>query len=130
MSEQAKDRRTLLTNQLMDLLDSWGIGAQQKMRLLGLPEDIKPRKMDQFRMNTPFPDTDEVNQHISHIIGIADALRTSYPRNTGMSTVWLQQPHRRLANQTPLTVMLEQGLEGLIRVRSQLDCSFSWGNPV
>ena len=126
MAPETLDRRVVLTNRIMQLLDSWGTSAEQKIILLGLPADMRTRKLERYRQDEPFPDTDVINEHLEHLVGIADALRTSFPRNAEMSTLWLQKPHKRFENQTPLSVMTHDGLRGLIRVRSQLDCSFAW----
>jgi hypothetical protein len=126
MTSPSTDRRVLLTNSIMDLLDSWGTDGAQKIILLGLPDDMRVRKLERYRQDESFPDTEIVNQHLEHLVGIADALRTSYPRNIEMCALWLHKPHKRFENQKPLTVMLNKGLEGLIQVRSQLDCSFAW----
>ncbi|HHJ15166.1 MAG TPA: DUF2384 domain-containing protein [Gammaproteobacteria bacterium] len=122
------ERRLLLTQHIMSLLDSWGTTGQQKVVLLGLPEDIKARKLERYRSSEPFPDTDTVNEHLEHLVGIADALRTTYPRNVEMCNLWLRKPHKRFDGRTPIQVMVEDGLSGLIRVRSQLDCAFAWDN--
>jgi hypothetical protein len=121
-----KPQRVLLTNHIMQLLDSWGTSGDQKIILLGLPEDMRARKLERYRQDEAFPDTDEINQHMEHILGIADALRTSFPRNVEMCSRWMQQPHKRFNNQPPISVMIDKGLAGLIQVRSQLDCSFAW----
>lgn len=110
----------------MELLDNWGTDGQQKIILLGLPQDMRTRKLERYRQDESFPDTEVVNKHLEHLIGIADALRTSYPRNIEMGSLWLKKPHKRFENQTPLSVMTGRGLDGLIRVRSHLDCSFAW----
>jgi len=120
------ERRLLLTQHIMSLLDSWGTTGQQKVVLLGLPEDIKARKLERYRTSEPFPDTETVNEHLEHLVGIADALRTTYPRNVEMCNLWLRKPHKRFDGRTPIQVMVEDGLSGLIRVRSQLDCAFAW----
>ena len=112
----------------MSLLDAWGANGQQKIRLLGLPDEIKARKLERYRLDEAFPDNDVVNQHLEHLLGIADALRTSYPRNEGMCAIWMNQPHKRLANTRPLDLMIDKGLSGIIQVRAQLDCSFAWNN--
>lgn len=126
MSSITADRRLTLTNHIMALLDSWGTSGEQKIILLGLPEDMRARKLERYRQDEAFPDTDIVNEHLEHLVGIADALRTSFPRNVEMCSIWLQKPHKRFANQTPLSVMTDKGLAGLIQVRSQLDCAFAW----
>ena len=126
MDESTQQRRLELTQQIMMLLDSWGASAEQKVVLLGLPDEIKARKLERYRKDEAFPETDQVNEHISHLVGIADALRTSFPRNVEMFAIWMQQPHKRFDNQTPLALMAKKGLHGLIQVRSQLDCAFAW----
>jgi len=126
MPESSADRRVALTNQIMQLLDSWGASGPQKVVLLGLPQDMRARKLERYRQDEAFPDTDIVNEHLEHLVGIADALRTSYPRNVEMCSLWLKKPHKRLDNQTPLAIMTEKGLRGIIQVRAQLDCAFAW----
>jgi hypothetical protein len=121
-----KPQRVQLTNHIMQLLDSWGTNGDQKIILLGLPQDIRTRKLERYRQDEAFPDTDEINQHLEHILGIADALRTSFPRNIEMCARWMKQPHKRFNNEPPISVMIDKGLPGLIQVRSQLDCSFAW----
>jgi hypothetical protein len=112
----------------MGLLDSWGTNAEEKIALLGLPTDMRTRKLERYRQNEPFPDTEEINEHLEHLVGIADALRTSFPRNVEMCSLWLKKPHRRFADDSPLHVMVRDGLRGLIRVRAHLDCSFAWNS--
>ena len=126
MPDSSTDRRVALTNQVMELLDSWGTDGQQKIILLGLPQDMRSRKLERYRQDEAFPDTEIVNEHLTHLVGIADALRTSYPRNIEMCSIWLKKPHKRFANETPMSVMTGKGLDGLIQVRSHLDCSFAW----
>ena len=126
MPDSSTDRRVALTNQIMELLDSWGANGQQKIVLLGLPEDMRARKLERYRQNEAFPDNEIVNEHMEHLVGIADALRTSYPRNIEMGSIWLKKPHKRFSDQSPMSVMINRGLDGLVQVRSQLDCSFAW----
>lgn len=110
----------------MSLLDSWGTNAEQKIILLGLPADMRTRKLERYRQDEPFPDSEVVNEHLEHLVGIADALRTSFPRNVEMCSLWMKKPHKRFGNETPMSLMTRKGLKGLIQVRSQLDCSFAW----
>ncbi|HYA38777.1 MAG TPA: antitoxin Xre/MbcA/ParS toxin-binding domain-containing protein, partial [Candidatus Methylomirabilis sp.] len=80
----------------------------------------------QFRQNTPFPEDERVMERIDHVIGIADALRTSYPHNARMAAIWLNRVNHRFENRTPLNAMLEDGLAGLVAVRVHLDCAYDW----
>lgn len=52
---------------------------------------------------------------LEHLIGIADALRTTYPFSHQMRQIWLRQPHRRFEQQSPLAVIQAQGIEGMLK---------------
>lgn len=124
-SMTAEDKGTL-AGMIIQLLDAWEIDAARQIVLLSLPEKTPLRAIRKYRKNSPFPESDELNKKVEHIIGIADALRTTYPRNSQMGAQWMNKPHRRLNGQTPVRVMFEQGLKGFVAVRSQLDCAFAW----
>jgi hypothetical protein len=72
------------------------------------------------------PDDPGVAEHLEHLMGIADALRTTYPRNENMGARWMRSPCRQFGGRTPVAVMVEGGTAGLIAVRSHLDCSYAW----
>jgi len=110
----------------MRVLDEWELSGKDIIRLLALPSKIRLRHLERFRDGEAFPDSKDTFERIEHIAGIADALRTSFPRNAHMGIIWMRTPHRRFQNQTPLVVLSEQGLNGLRMVRSELDCAFSW----
>jgi hypothetical protein len=120
------DDRIALTRAVMAMLDDWGLASTEIIQLLGLPSKTRLRQLEHFRHNKPFPDNEQIMMRIEHLVGIADALRTSYPRNARMGTIWLRRPHRRLSYRTPLATMIEGGVKGLRSVRAELDCAYSW----
>lgn len=126
MASMTQQDKGMLAGMVIQLLDSWEIDAARQIVFLSLPEKTPLRAIRKYRKNTPFPDIDELYQKVEHIIGIADALRTTYPRNSQMGAQWMNKPHRRLNGKTPVRVMYEQGLKGFIAVRSELDCAFAW----
>jgi hypothetical protein len=63
---------------------------------------------------------------LAHLVGIAEALRTTFPFNPSMAALWMRQPLRRFDDRTPARVMVDDGLNGLVTVRSHLDCGFDW----
>ena len=121
-----KDDQLALTQAVMAILDGWGLSAEAQMLLLNLPKGTPARALRKYREHTPFPDDQNVMQRLEQIVGIADALRTSYPHNPAMGTMWLQQRNNRFKDRAPLSVMVEEGLEGLLAVRMHLDCSYDW----
>lgn len=124
----SQEDRAALARAIMAILDKWGLDAAQTVALLNLPEKTPTRMLRRYRDDTPFPDTREVNERLEHIIGIADALRTTYPHNPSMGLVWMRQKNKRFSRRAPVRVMVEDGLEGIVAVRSHLDCSFDWFN--
>ena len=120
------EKRLALTQSIMELLDDWKLMSKEKIILLGLPDDVRVRHIEQYRKDKAFPETEKVNEHLVHLVGIADALRTTYPRNLEMGNIWLKQNHKRLKNIAPLQIMVTDGLKGIRRVRGLLDCTYEW----
>ncbi|MCG6887591.1 MAG: DUF2384 domain-containing protein [Proteobacteria bacterium] len=123
-----QDERAALARVVMTILDNWGLNAAQQVTLLNLPDKTPTRMLRRYRDDTPLPDTREVNERVEHIIGIVDALRTTYPHNPSMGQVWMKQKNKRFSRRAPVHVMVEDGLDGLVAVRSHLDCAYDWFN--
>jgi len=126
MSALTQEDRTQLGRMVVNLLDDWGIGAADQVSILGLPEGTRTRMLRRFQDDTPLPDDPVVMKHVEHLLGIAEALRTTFPRNASIGLIWLQQPCKRLRRRRPMDILVEDGLSGLITVRTHLDCSFAW----
>lgn len=126
MAEMSIEDQISLTKGIMEILDGWGVPPAAIITLLALPEKTPTRAIRRYRENTPFPLTAEVEERIEHIIGITDALRTSYPHNPNMGAMWIRQRSKKLNDQIPLNIILEGGLEGVIEIRKHLDCSYDW----
>jgi hypothetical protein len=118
--------RVQLSRLIIALLDSWGVEPQDQIALLGLPEETTPQQYEHYRWDTPLPQDEAVMERVEHLIGIADALRTSYPHNANMGAIWMNRPNPRFDGRTPLAAMLEDGLEGIVAVRVHLDCAYDW----
>lgn len=125
MSDMTQEQRLELTRAILNMLEDWEIEARDQIALLGL-KDTKPRELRRMRDERALPDEPEVMARIEHLISIADALRTTYPFSRHMGRLWMHKPNRRFRQRTPLATMVEDGLTGMISVRSHLDCSFSW----
>ena len=117
-----------LASMIIELLDQWAVETEDQILVLSLPEKTPLRAIRKYRKCTPFPEGDQIMERVEHIIGIAEALRTTYPRNSQMGSQWMNKPHKRFAGKTPVQLMVEGGLKGVIQVRSQLDCAFAWEN--
>lgn len=122
----AEEMRSL-TQMVIDYLDSWKLSPEEMIAILGLPSSTKSRHLQQYRsMDKSLPQDETSLKRIDHIVGIADALRTTFPFSDQMRVMWLRKPHRRFNKNTPLSVILSEGVNGLMRVRIEVDCSYGW----
>jgi len=126
MKNMTADEQITITVRIMEILDGWGLSASEIISLLDLPEKTPTRALRRYRENTAFPVSDSLIDRLEHIIGITDALRTSYPHNPQMGKIWIRQRSKKLQNQIPLQIIVENGLQGIIEIRKHLDCSYDW----
>jgi len=126
MSALTVEDRTELGRMVVNLLEDWGIKPSYAVVILALPDGTPGRALRRYQEDTPLPDDPEVMKRVEHLMGISDALRTTFPRNANIGLLWLKQPCKRLRRRRPLEIMIEDGLSGLIAVRTHLDCSFAW----
>lgn len=126
MTTISAEKRLLHTKKVMDALDEWGLSGEQILAVLDFPETERSRHLAKYRKDTPFPDDERVACRVKFLLGIIDALRTTYPRNLQMGARWMAAPHVRLQNRCPLQAMLEDGEHGVVAVLSELDCAYAW----
>ncbi len=126
MQNLSQDERIKLARVVMNILDSWGVSSEGKVYLLALPEGTRTRNVQRFYNGTALPDEPLVEERVDHVLGIAKALRTSYPANPQMGRFWLNTANRRFSDQTPLGHMLDEGLTAMRSVRVHLDCAYDW----
>lgn len=127
MAFDSEEQRLAATLKIMQAVDQWDMSAEQIMSLLDFPKEFRRgRHLQKYRKDTAFPNEDRITARMLPLIGIIDALRTTYPRNVNMGPRWMNTPHRRMKQRTPVHTMLEDGGSGVIAVLSELDCSYAW----
>jgi len=126
METQAEEKRMTITRGVMNMLDEWGLTARDIIAILDLPESVRARNIARFREDLPFPEEPAVDRRLDYLLRISDALRTYFPRNPEMRTLWMKRGNRKFGRRAPLAVMVEGGESGLITVLSHLDCTYAW----
>lgn len=126
MNEMSADDYSALTKLIMLILDEWDLSAAEQLKVLNLPEDTPPRALRKYRNGQSFPRNTDVFERLEHIVGIFEALRTSYPHNKNMAIIWIKKRNRHFVTRPPIVVITEDGLPGLVQVRAHLDCTFDW----
>lgn len=126
MNEEILNKELEQTQGIIRMLDQFGLDAEQQIRILGFPAGTKTKVLRQHRENKPFPDDKEVQQRVTLLAHISDALRTTYPTNPQMALFWIKQKNRHLGNVRPVEVLSRGGRNDLISVLSLLDCTVHW----
>ena len=126
MNEEILNKELEQTQGIIRMLDQFGLDAEQQIRILGFPAGTKTKVLRQHRENKPFPDDKEVQQRVTLLAHISDALRTTYPTNPQMALFWIKQKNRHLGNSRPVEVLGRGGRNDLISVLSLLDCTVHW----
>jgi hypothetical protein len=126
MNAISPEQNLLRTQKVMNALDEWGLSGEQILAVLDFPKTERSRHLAKYRKDTPFPEDEKIACRVKFLLGIIDALRTTYPRNLQMGARWMAAPHVRLNNRCPLQAMLEDGETGVVAVLSELDCAYAW----
>ena len=126
MQNEIIEDKTKSTQAVMHALDDWKLDGEQILAVMSLPDNIKVRHLSKFRQSEAFPETPKVTERFLHVIGIINALATSYPTNPRMSLFWMMRKNKKFHNRTPVQVIVEDDLQGLVAIRKHLDCSYDW----
>lgn len=124
--ELNQEERGRLAVAIVNTLDEWGVGAAEQVRLIGLPEDTRPREITRYRRGTALPDDEEIIQRCQHIIGIQHALQLIFAHNPQFPGLWITDTANRHFDGSPVDVMLREGLGGMARVRKLLEPGSDW----
>jgi hypothetical protein len=126
MPDLSHQQQIDLTILVITLLEDWQVSNADKIILLALPASTRTRAMQRYLLGTPLPFNEKMLERIEHLIGIASSLRLANPRNSQAGALWMHRHLSRLQGRTPLDIMLDDGLSGIITVRKHLDCSYDW----
>ena len=126
MANEIDQQRMRVTHGVMQMLDGWNLSARDIIKILDLPTTVRSRNIARFREDTPLPDEPAVMKRVDYLLRISDALRTYFPRNPEMRSIWMRRGNRKFGRRAPLAVMVEGGESGLISVLSYLDCTYAW----
>jgi len=126
MTDLSHQQQIDLTILVITVLDDWQVSNADKIILLALPAKTRTRAMQRYLQGTPLPFDDPILERIEHLIGIANSLQLANPLNSQAGALWMRRSQPRLQGRTPLGIMLDEGLSGIITVRKHLDCSYDW----
>lgn len=114
-----------LARVVLELLNRWGLSASEQVELLGL-QDVGPDALDHLRRGElVLRDAPVILARVGNLLAIHKGLRLLFPENEDIRFGWVRMCSSRLDGEAPLTIMLRDGVEGLLRVRGIVDASLS-----
>jgi len=127
--DQLDDKKKInLTFKLAQIFEHWNLSDKDQLALLSLGESIRARHLYLYRRGDKSFDFNETSFNRAQIIiGIFEALSTTYPTNSEYASIWLKRPVRKFKHKAPLDLMLSGGV-GMNRVWNFLDCTQSWNH--
>ena len=120
------DDRVALTQTVFRALGNWGIPVPAMQRLLGLAEDLKPRRFSRYRLGTPLPDDPAILARVGLLLEIENGVHKLFPHSELSANLWVTTPGVGFGKRTPLQLMLENGVEGMRQVAALLHNRQMW----
>jgi hypothetical protein len=117
---QKREDRVILAQAIMRLFDLWGLGAADRLTLLGLSEGNRTA-LQRYTQGEPLASSRDLLDRAGHLLGIHKSLKLLYPRNEGLVRGWISAPNTRFGGHTPVEIVHRYGLPGLAIVRGTLD---------
>ena len=101
------------------LLAHWQLSPVEQADLLGLRsmgrDDVNRLLEGDAACAAP-----GVEVRVGHLLEIHRLLRLLFPQNRDLAYMWMSAPNQRFGDLKPVDVVREQGVEGLLLVRSYL----------
>jgi hypothetical protein len=115
--EDPKSRQAVLEVVLV-LLGRWGIDEVDQCKLLGV------NKLSDLHSGEPSFDETFVFTRIGYILAIERELSRLYPYQAEKHDRWLIEPQDLLEGKTPLTMILDQGIEAMRHIKHVLESQY------
>jgi transcriptional regulator with XRE-family HTH domain len=115
-----KDERSRLAKMVTRLFEHWSVDTTAQAELLGLSGGSRTA-VSRYRRGTPLPESRDLIDRVGNLFGIHKSLRLLYPHNPELVYRWPTLRNATLDNYTPVEIMIEQGLPGIVAIRGYLD---------
>lgn len=117
-----RDREEL--REAIRVLDAWAVPFEDQPALLGLPDDLRRRDYNKYRLGTVLPASREIFERARLINRIHLGTLTIFPFSEQAANLWVQVPQRPFGGQSALDIMRQFGLAGLRQVDLAVDNQF------
>lgn len=118
---KAGDMHKDLARVVATLFEKWGLSAEEELSLLGMSLESRKVLAAYRRGERTLPDSPDTLERARYLLNIHKGLRLLFPENAEMRYGWVKFPNRVLEGKTPLKVMLDDGLVGVVRIARFID---------
>ena len=101
------------------IFDTWNLGMGERAKLLGLGESDQV-SVERFLSGNPTTIRRDTKDRIAYLIQIRSTLFSLF-RSENVENHWLREQQKMLGDHSPLGLMLEGSMEGLLLVRDFCD---------
>lgn len=112
--------RAQISKAVMKLFDHWALSDAEQLSLLGFNEGSRKR-LANLRRGTPIPNNIDTLDRVGHLFSIHKNLRLLLPHDRDIVYQWIKFPNVAFNKLSPLQVMLEYRLVGIVKVRLYLE---------
>ncbi len=110
-----------LCDEVAHVLSAWQTSADEQVSLLGLGDAEERRQLPELLLQNS-----ELLTRVENLLAIDQGMCQTLPHTPDLARLWLTTPSHLLDSQTPLSVMLAEGLVGITRIRSILNGTEAW----
>jgi hypothetical protein len=110
-----------LARVLSALFDRWGLSAEMQLSLLGMSPESRKLLAQYRRGERALPNSRDTLDRAGYLLGIHKGLRLLFPEDETMRFSWVARRNTLLDERTPLAVMVEDGMLGLMRIARFVD---------
>jgi hypothetical protein len=117
MLASLSDSNTVTLNAFWRIADRWGLGREERARLLA----TSPRSISRWQGERGIPDLSRDQlERLSYLLGIFSGLHTILG-DTPLADAWVRRPNADFGERTPLDRMLAGNVGDLAHVRAYVD---------
>ncbi len=120
MKCSSSESRGALAQMITKLFSLWSLSTKDQLELLGM--NAKNRViLSKYRNGEPLSESRDTIDRVGWLLAIHKALGLLYPYSEEIRYSWVNRRNEAFNNLTPLEVMKEQGILGIVRVSRFLE---------
>lgn len=112
--------RANLAKMLLRLFDLWKLDTTSRLILLGMSRTSRAMLSRYRQGEVPLSAAQDSLDRASWLLAIHQSLRILYPKNPELCYQWIHLPNAIFENNSPLNVMINEGLLGIAKVARYL----------